>query len=165
MKTRLAISAILLVIATALPGVAVCKEQAYVSASNVEKQKIKQQIRSWAQSWSDKNVDDYFLYYAPNFSPELNMDSEKWKALRRQRIETAASITISTNRYLVLLTDKNNAKVIFKQTYRSDKYREKSVKRLDMSLIEGVWKITRERSFPLRRKVKAPIRDTPETQS
>jgi tetratricopeptide (TPR) repeat protein len=109
-------------------------------------QQIRQSVLDWADAWTRKDLDAYVSAYAPAYR-DGKPNHEAWVAWRRQRILRPGDIRVSISDIRIRHHDDHQARVDFVQTYRSPNYRDRVVKRLDMTRIDGDWKIVREKTL------------------
>jgi len=100
-------------------------------------------LQEWAAAWSDKNVQKYLAYYAPEFKPE-GMSRADWEKQRADRITKPKAAKVELSNIKVGVLDDSHAAVTFTQTYRSDRYQDVLLKTLQMEKIDGVWLIFAE---------------------
>ncbi|RMH15343.1 MAG: transporter, partial [Acidobacteria bacterium] len=101
-------------------------------------------VYGWARAWSQQNVGRYLGFYAAGFEPENGMDRASWRRLRQRRLTTPRSIEVTVSELTVEPRGAGRARARFVQQYRSDRYADRVVKRLELVWEEG-WKILRER--------------------
>ncbi len=77
-------------------------------------------INNWAQSWSSKNLNQYFASYGAGFKPAKGESRKDWEEQRRERIAKPAKIEVKVSNIKVKFLDVNNVRVVFKQSYRAD---------------------------------------------
>jgi tetratricopeptide (TPR) repeat protein len=103
-------------------------------------------VQGWAQAWSKKDADGYLAHYAPSFDPPGSQSRGDWEKERRQRIEAPKSISVSVDSAKVTMQGANQARVSFRQNYRSDRLKTSSRKTLDMVKTDKGWQIAKEQS-------------------
>ena len=103
-------------------------------------------VHGWARAWSKKDADGYLAYYAKDFKVPGGESRAEWEKGRRTRIAAPKSISVSIASPKVTMSGSNEAKVTFRQTYRSDVLRSNSTKTLVMTRSDGRWQIVQERS-------------------
>lgn len=101
-------------------------------------------LEAWAKAWSARDVDGYLAAYASDFKPEGGLGNEEWQAQRRVRINRPKQISVSVVAPVVQAIDAEHVRISFTQDYRSDTLDDEAPKQVEMALIGGVWKITRE---------------------
>jgi chromosome segregation ATPase len=117
------------------------------SAGDLHLAEIERFVRDWAQSWSQKNVSNYFAFYGSDFFPGDGLNYEQWKQLRRKRLSQPRFIEVSISDLKVTKLVSGNLKVTFGQVYRTESYRDQIVKKLEMVKNNSGWKIIREESL------------------
>jgi len=103
-------------------------------------------VNAWAQAWSKKDADAYLAFYAADFQTPGGESRADWEKARRTRITAPKSISIAIASPKVTMSGPNQAKVTFRQTYRSDVLKNTSSKTLVMVKAEGRWRIQQEKS-------------------
>ncbi len=103
-------------------------------------------LNAWAQAWSKKDADAYLSYYAKDFKTPAGEPRPKWEKTRRARIAAPKSISVSIGSPKVTMEGPNQAKVTFRQTYRSDRLKTNSPKTVLMRKNEGRWQIEQEKA-------------------
>jgi hypothetical protein len=103
-------------------------------------------VNAWAQAWSKKDADAYLAFYAADFKTPGGEPRAEWEKGRRVRITAPKSISVGIASPRVTMSGPNEAKVTFRQTYRSDVLRNTSNKTLVMVKADGRWRIQQERS-------------------
>jgi chromosome segregation ATPase len=117
------------------------------SADDLHLAEIETFVRDWAQSWSQKNVSNYFAFYGSNFRPGDGLNYEQWKQLRRKRLSQPKFIEVSISDLKVTKLVSGNLKVTFGQGYRTESYRDQIVKTIEMVQNNSGWKIISEESL------------------
>src|SRR5260221_7531680 len=103
-------------------------------------------LNGWAQAWSGKNADAYVSYYAKDFKTPGGESWADWERARRTRIAAPKSISVAIGSPKVTMNGPNQAKVTFRQSYRSDVLKSTSTKTVVMVKNDGRWQIQQERS-------------------
>jgi len=103
-------------------------------------------VNAWAQAWSKKDADAYLAFYAADFKTPAGEPRAEWEKARRSRIVAPKSISVAIASPKVTMSGPNEAKVTFRQTYKSDVLRNTSNKTLVMVKADGRWRIRQERS-------------------
>ena len=108
-----------------------------------EKEALKSAIQNWAHSWTQKDLKNYFLAYAPNFEPPGGLSRTQWLVERKQRIMSKKKIHVSVSDFQIGING-NKAEINLLQIYESEKLKESSRKSLELTQQSGRWLITRE---------------------
>ncbi len=106
-------------------------------------------VTRWADAWSNQNVDGYLDSYAPAFVPPNGASRRAWSNYRRDRISAPSFVEVNIADMQVDVVDADNARVVFRQAYRSDTYQDVVRKTLLMTRAGGRWQIASETSAPL----------------
>jgi len=110
-----------------------------------DRKAITQALKAWSNAWSGKEVNRYLAFYAPDFKLPGGGSRAAWAAQRRERISKPKSIRVTVESPQISLTDATHAKVVFKQSYRSDTLQSSGHKTLLMVKTGGKWLIQEER--------------------
>jgi tetratricopeptide (TPR) repeat protein len=103
-------------------------------------------LNGWANAWSKKDADAYLAYYAKDFKTPGGEPRPEWEKARRARIAAPKSISVSVGTPKVTMTGPSQAKVTFRQSYRSDVLKTSSSKTVVMTKNDGRWQISQEKS-------------------
>jgi len=100
-------------------------------------------VQGWAKAWSDKDMDGYLAYYAPDFKPASGSRSD-WEAQRRDRVAKAKGLSVQVSDIRIQPVSANRATVEFRQQYRSKTLNNTSTKHLDLVRNGDKWLIMLE---------------------
>jgi len=103
-------------------------------------QEIIQFVKNWAIGWSSKDIERYSAFYDAQEFPN-------WRQYRANKQGIFASydtISVILNNINVISMTQNSAVVRFNQLYRTERTNFSSFKQLNLVLLNGNWKITRE---------------------
>jgi hypothetical protein len=125
-------------IATALPVV-----EAQIVAGSAE-----DLVAGWAKLWSEQNAEAYFALYADAFKPANGESAKAWRQARSAVMKRAAKISVDLENVKVIEKD-GRATVSFKQTYNSNRFKSRVLKRIELVKVDGQWKIVREVVVPV----------------
>ncbi len=123
--------------------VAETKKTSAEPAKNAE-DGVNEAVNNWAQAWSGKNLERYFASYGASFQPAKGLSREAWEQQRKERINRPSKISVSLANIQITLSDSNNAKVRFKQSYRADGKPIHTTKTLIMKKEGDNWYIQQE---------------------
>ena len=101
-------------------------------------------INGWAQAWSAKDASAYLGFYADDFAPEGGQLRAAWAEQRRERILKPSQIKVDVSKLSITQTAPGQAEAKFLQAYQSDNYSDRVNKIIELKLVGGSWKITRE---------------------
>jgi ketosteroid isomerase-like protein len=101
-------------------------------------------LQSWAQAWSDRNVDRYLSFYASSFKPENGASRSQWEERRRENMFKMNKVAVRIVNPKLSKLGEDRVQVSFLQDYRSAELSERSQKLLQLRKVEGSWKIVRE---------------------
>ncbi len=101
-------------------------------------------VRDWAQAWSDQRADDYLSCYSRGFLIPGNISREAWEAGRRRRIARPKFIKLSLEFLESEFIDAGRGWIRFRQSYWSNSFNDTVVKKLELILEDGEWKILQE---------------------
>jgi tetratricopeptide (TPR) repeat protein len=113
-------------------------------ARDDDKARITAAVESWARAWSSKDVRGYLAAYAPEFEVPGGEGRAAWEKQRTERIEKPRSIEVGVKVQSVEV-DGNKAKVVVRQSYRSDTLKNTTTKTLGMIRSGDRWLITQEK--------------------
>ena len=103
-------------------------------------------VRNWAQAWSDQRVDDYLGFYSRGFLTPGNVSREAWETGRRRRIGRPRFIKLSLEFLESEFIDSSRGWIRFRQFYWSNGYNDVVIKKLELIVEDGEWKILQETS-------------------
>jgi tetratricopeptide (TPR) repeat protein len=109
-----------------------------------EKARITAAVEAWARAWSAKDVKGYLAAYAPEFEVPGGDTRAAWEKQRTERIERPKSIEVGV-KVQSITVEGNKAKVVLRQSYRSDTLKNTATKTLDMIRSGDRWLITQEK--------------------
>ena len=101
-------------------------------------------VEGWARAWSAKDVKGYLAHYANDFEVPGGASRAAWEAERRERIEKPKSIEVGI-KVLSTQVSGNEAKVTFRQSYKSDALKSNNTKTLTLVKTGERWLIKQER--------------------
>ncbi|HUJ85517.1 MAG TPA: tetratricopeptide repeat protein [Burkholderiales bacterium] len=101
-------------------------------------------VDAWAGAWSSQDVGAYLAHYAPDFKTPHGEPRSAWERLRRSRVTEPKSIAVEIKSPKVTRVSDTEARVSFRQIYRSDRFSGTSDKSLEMVKIDGRWLIRQE---------------------
>jgi hypothetical protein len=119
------------------------KEQNAEEKEKEKEEAVKLAIQNWAHSWAQKDIENYFLAYAPNFDPPGGLSRAQWLIERKQRILSKKKIHVSVSNFQIGING-TKAEINLLQIYESKKLKESSRKLLELTQQSGRWLITRE---------------------
>jgi hypothetical protein len=106
-------------------------------------------LQGWSDAWSHQNIERYLSYYGQVFSPKNEQTFSKWKETRRRKLERPDWIKINIQNITIERQNSEQIQVTFEQTYHSDSYEDKVVKRLQMVQEDYLWKIASEETLSI----------------
>lgn len=104
-------------------------------------------VNAWANAWTTRNLEGFLSAYSKNFAPEGRSRAE-WEAVHRSDFRAAKALQINIEQPKVDLIDGNQARVTFRQRYRSERASLNSKKYLLLAKEDGIWHIAQERVLP-----------------
>jgi len=105
---------------------------------------VEKTIRDWAAAWSQRNVQDYLSFYAPNFVTPDGMSRSDWQALRTERLTTPSRIQVDVFDFNIEQNG-NRATAHFREHYKSNLLNVTVGKAIQLEQQAGVWKIVSEK--------------------
>lgn len=101
-------------------------------------------IEKWRQAWQNKQLDNYIDCYAENFK-QGRKNLKAWRKYKKSLNIKYGKISVKVDKIKIDL-QKNGAKVLFHQVYKSDKFFADGYKQLVLTYSdEKGWQILRER--------------------
>ncbi len=101
-------------------------------------------IEQWAAAWSNNDVEGYLARYAPGFKTPDGESRKAWEAERRSRIAKPRKIEVRIESPRVTFKDANEARVSFRQHYRSNTFKASAGKTLVLIKSGNQWLIQQE---------------------
>jgi tetratricopeptide (TPR) repeat protein len=114
------------------------------AASGEAKAQVTGVIESWARAWSERDVNAYLAFYAPDFEVPGGAGRAAWEKERKERIEKPKSIEVTVQVTNVKMGD-NEATVTFRQAYKSDTLKSNNTKTIKLVRVGERWLIKQER--------------------
>ena len=111
--------------------------------ATAQQQALIDRVKSWADAWSDRDVDRYLAHYSGDFEPRDNLSLEDWKKQRYGRLRWREFIIVNPSKYSVSITG-DSATVNFTQYYKSERFEDTIRKTLKFQKEKGEWLITKE---------------------
>lgn len=108
-----------------------------------QKQALINHIKSWAEAWSDRDVDRYLSHYSERFKPRDNLTLEEWKKQRYGRLRWREFIIVKPSKYNISI-EGSSATVDFSQYYKSERFEDTIQKTLKFVKEGDRWLITKE---------------------
>ncbi len=108
-----------------------------------QKQALINHIKSWAEAWSDRDVDRYLSHYSERFKPRDNLTLEEWKKQRHGRLRWREFIIVKPSKYNISIEGRS-ATVDFSQYYKSERFEDTIQKTLKFEKEGDRWLITKE---------------------
>jgi hypothetical protein len=103
-----------------------------------------EQVINWAKAWGSKDVDTYVGFYSSEYRRDFETHAD-WVENRRARIGQSEIIKIGISNVQIRAQSENRAIIEFEQSYDSPNYADRVIKRLALSRIGSLWKITDEK--------------------
>ncbi len=125
------------------PAKPAAKEPAKAAPAGDEAAVIKA-VELWAAAWSNNDVDGYLARYAPSFKIPDGESRKAWEAERRSRIAKPRKIEVRVESPKVTFKDANEARVSFRQHYRSNTFKASAGKTLVLIKSGNQWLIQQE---------------------
>jgi len=100
-------------------------------------------IKSWANSWQEKDITSYLSFYSKEFKG-LESNRADWEASRQRAFIGNKNISIKLNNIQVQQLGKRVIEVNFTQNYKSDRFSDTGIKKLLLLKKETGWKIVEE---------------------
>ncbi len=100
---------------------------------------------AWARAWSEQRATAYLAYYATDFRPPRGLSRSAWEEQRKVRILRPRDIAVELAGVATETLGPRRVRVRFRQTYRSESYRDVVRKTLELVREDGSWRILEER--------------------
>ncbi|MCO4756626.1 MAG: tetratricopeptide repeat protein [Oceanospirillaceae bacterium] len=108
---------------------------------------IEGHLKSWAKAWSEQNVQAYVRAYIAGYQPNNGVSHKQWVQTRTSRLTSPDYIKVALSDIDVVMLSDSRAEVTFRQSYRSDRYRDVARKRVSLMRRSSGWKIVQEGSL------------------
>ena len=108
---------------------------------------VTETVDLWGAAWSGQNVPQYLSNYSEDFAIPGNLSRRGWEALRRSRLTRPSYIDLEIAYGRIELIADDTIDVYFRQTYRSNLYRDRTDKKLRLQREEQGWRIIEESSL------------------
>lgn len=116
-----------------------------------EREQVIDVVWSWAEAWSQQEVDLYLSLYAEGFLVPDGLSRKQWEERRRQRLSAPRFIDVEISAlggpYEL---EPDRMMVSFRQEYTSDGYSDVVLKTLELVREDGSWRILSETARPWR---------------
>lgn len=117
---------------------------------NIEKiNTVRAIVFSWAETWKNKDVNNYMSYYSPKFQSG-EIDYQLWREKKAKLFQRPGIISLEISDLWVFV-EGNHATASFVQKYRDAKHSDIGEKVLNLIYVNGTWQIISEEWKPLRR--------------
>ena len=90
-----------------------------LQTSDEQRQQAIARVKSWAQAWSDQNVDGYIGHYTQSYAPSTVASRQEWVEQRRVRLTNKKFIKVEVSNFTVSDLGPRYS-VTFRQHYKSD---------------------------------------------
>lgn len=115
---------------------------------NLKKRGVEAEIAAvvdeWLEAWSSKDIGRYASFYARDFRSEGGADLNAWIDYKDQLNRKYRFIRVTRTNQLTIQRGKQQSTVSFIQTYASNVFKTKGVKKLILKREDNQWKIYRE---------------------
>ena len=89
-------------------------------------------------------MDGYLRAYVAGYKPNNTTSHKQWADQRRSRLTRPTFIKVELSDIEVTMLSDNRAEATFRQSYRSDRYRDVERKRVSLMRRSSGWKIVAE---------------------
>lgn len=104
-------------------------------------------VQEWAKAWSAQDYPRYLAFYGKAFRPPEKQSRSAWEKGRHDNITSPAWIEISLSEMHVTPAGSDRLRVVAVQEYRSDRYRDKTLKALELGKEGDGWVILSEENL------------------
>ena len=108
---------------------------------------IEKTLLAWSAAWSAQAVDMYLSFYHNQYQPKNGLTRKGWVQSRRYRIKKPRWINIELSNIIYKQKTNKQAVVNFRQSYKSNSFRDVSEKQMVLLYTEQGWQIFREKSI------------------
>lgn len=117
-----------------------------VPTASDNESEIKQRLNDWAETWTQGNFDKYVNFYKADYRPDLTTSHEAWKKVRKSRVQPTQGIRVTLSDIKVTEKDTTNNFIttVFKQSYKSKKFKDVTTKTIVWEKVNGSWLIQEE---------------------
>jgi murein L,D-transpeptidase YafK len=103
-------------------------------------------VRSWAEAWQQKDVENYLAHYSNDFKPSRGLSLSAWQKQRHKRLQKPKFIKIKIRDIQKKAISDSRVLVTFNQKYQSNTYSDQVIKTLDLQWDKDGWTILKETS-------------------
>ena len=100
-------------------------------------------LETWRAAWAARDINAYLAHYADNFRPTSG-NRATWAADRRRIIGAAGTIQLQVENPQVRIGSDNQAIIVFRQRYRTDRLNDVGTKKLTLQRNGERWLIQQE---------------------
>lgn len=104
-------------------------------------------LARWADAWSARDVPRYLAFYGRDFRPGGGKSRSAWERERHGNVTAPAWIEVSLSELHVTLAGAGRLRVVAVQDYRSDRYRDRSLKAFELGREGTAWVILSEENL------------------
>ncbi len=104
-------------------------------------------LKKWTEAWSSKDIETYLQSYATEYVSKGSSSHSDWQEKRRKRVTAPKFIEVELDAIKLVSETKENTKVQAIQTYRSDRYQDRTRKSFVLRRSGQTWVIIEERSL------------------
>ncbi len=104
-------------------------------------------LQAWSAAWSAQAANMYLSFYHKQYKPSNGMSLNGWIQSRRYRLKKPRWIKVAISDFEVQKNTGKQAIVNFKQSYRSNSFRDTSKKQMVLLYTNDGWRIFREKSL------------------
>jgi len=104
-------------------------------------------IHRWAAAWAAQDVDAYFDFYADNYIPNSHKTRSGWEKKRKSRIIRPEFIEIGIDQVKIITSTEGHVELELIQSYRNNRFHDKTRKRFELKRRAESWAIINERSL------------------
>ncbi|WP_162932505.1 L,D-transpeptidase Cds6 family protein [Solimonas sp. K1W22B-7] len=101
-------------------------------------------LRDWADAWIKQDVKRFFDHYAKNFVPAGGGSAVQWLEDRRHKILAPKKIDLRIEDLKITMTGTRQARISFRELYRSNLSSKGRTRTMEMSNVDGNWMISSE---------------------
>lgn len=103
-------------------------------------------MENWRTAWAEGNFESYLRYYQNGFSGDKG-SHKKWLLARKQVFDQMVPPIQISIEIMAFEIKEEIARVRFKQKYENKNFKDEGIKEIELVLIDGNWRISREKFF------------------
>ncbi len=111
-------------------------------------EQVRQTLYQWAEAWSQRDIARYESFYAKAFDPKDRGGRDPWRQRHARNMKRCQFIEVGLEHVKLEQLSKHVVTVHFQQHYHSDRYQDRSHRRMMLVREADAWRIVAEFSAP-----------------